>query len=225
MLGGSRPKRPVKRGVLGRSLLRSVHREGYVVYSRSTSGASRRSGIAAPRALAAHEALLELLGDDYPSLRLTYLEGTLEITTTSPERERIKTLIARLLELWALERDVRLEGYGAATFRKQAKERGLEPDECYVLGLLLEVPDIAIEVVHKHGGIDKLEVYAGLAVPEVWFWESGVLVPYVLTDAGYERRPSSELLPSLDLDQLSAFVRGAADQTSAVRAYREALRQ
>jgi Uma2 family endonuclease len=171
-----------------------------------------------------YEALIELLGDNHPSLRLTYLEGTLEVMTTSPERERIKKLLARLLELWALERDVKLEGYGAATFRRRAKERGLEPDECYVLDQLVDVPDIAIEIVHKHGGIDKLEVYAGLGVPEVWFWENERIIPYRLVGDAHERRESSELLPALDLDQLSTFVREAVDQSSAARAYRLALR-
>jgi Uma2 family endonuclease len=171
-----------------------------------------------------YEALLDLLGDDYPSLRLTYLEGTLEVMTTSPEHERIKKLIARLLELWALERDVKLEGYGAATFRKRATERGLEPDECYVLDRLVDVPDIAIEVVHKHGGIDKLDVYGGLGVQEVWFWEDTRLIVYSLAEDGYDRSERSGLLPSLDLEELSRFVATAEDQTTAARAYREALR-
>jgi hypothetical protein len=30
----------------------------------------------------------------------------------------------------ALERDVPLNGYGSTTFRKRAKERGIDPDEC-----------------------------------------------------------------------------------------------
>jgi Uma2 family endonuclease len=171
-----------------------------------------------------YEGLLELLADDHPSLRLTYLEGSLEIMTTSPEHERLKKLIARLLELWALERNVRLEGYGAATFRKRAKERGLEPDECYVLTQLVDVPDIAIEVVHKHGGLDKLSVYAGLGVREVWFWENERLVPYLLGNAGYEPKERSALLPDLDLAELGAVVAAAADQTSAVQDYRKRLR-
>jgi Uma2 family endonuclease len=172
-----------------------------------------------------YEALLAVLGDDHPALRLTYLKGTLEIMTTSPEHERIKKLIARLIELWALENDIRLEGYGAATFRKKAAERGLEPDECYVLGDLVDVPDLAIEVVHTHGGVDKLDVYAGLGVREVWFWETGTLVPYVLGPRGYERRHASALLSALDLGELSRFVRDARDQTSALQDYRRALRQ
>lgn len=170
-----------------------------------------------------YDALVALLGDDYPALRLTYLEGTLEIRTTSPEHEHVKKMIARLLELWALERDVALEGYGAATFRKAAAERGLEPDECYTIGLLEDVPHLAIEVVRTHGGIDKLDVYLGLGVPEVWFWEEGRLSVYRASGDRYERRERSELLPSLDLDQLSAFVR-MPSQVDAVRAYRDALR-
>ena len=45
--------------------------------------------------------------------------------------------------------------------------RGVEPDECYCLGTLAEIPDIAIEIALTSGGIDKLEVYRGLQVPEV----------------------------------------------------------
>ncbi len=173
-----------------------------------------------------YEGLLKSLGNKHPSLRLTYLEGSLEIMTTSPEHERIKTLLARLVEIWAMERDVQLEGYGSATFRRKAAKRGLEPDECYVLGgKLVDVPDIAIEVVHRHGGIDKLAVYQGLGVPEVWFWENETVVPYVLGKKGYRKLRASRLLPDLDLAQLGDFVRGAKDQTSAVKAFRAALLQ
>jgi len=94
--------------------------------------------------------------DHMPGLRMTYLEGVLEITSPSLDHEAIKTSLARLLEIYALERDVPLNGYGSTTFRKRAKERGLEPDECYCVGPIKEVPDIAIEVVLSSGGIDKL---------------------------------------------------------------------
>jgi Uma2 family endonuclease len=174
-----------------------------------------------------YEALLAALGDDYPALRMTYLQGTLEIMTTSPTHERIKTIIARLLEIWALERDVVFNGYGAATFRKRQAERGLEPDECYVLGELKDFPDLAIEVVHTHGGIDKLKVYAGLGVREVWFWENGSFAIYALQGDAYQRREKSTLLSALDVAELALFVRRAveeSDQTAVVRAYQSALR-
>ncbi len=44
---------------------------------------------------------------DSPGVRMTYLEGALEIMTTSRGHEVTKTQIARLLELFCLERDIR----------------------------------------------------------------------------------------------------------------------
>ncbi len=170
-----------------------------------------------------YEGMLRLLGDDHPSLRLTYLRGTLEIMTTSPRHERFKKLIARLLEAWAEERDVRLDGYGAATFRSAAAERGLEPDECYALGELGSAPDLAIEVIERHHDINKLDVYAGLGVREVWFWEEGRLTVHSLEAGRYSESPASRLLPALDLVQLVSFVRDG-DQTGLVREYRRVLK-
>lgn len=71
--------------------------------------------------------------------------------------------------------------------------------------------------------MDKLEVYAGLSIAEVWFWENAEIVPYILVGSGYERRSSSDLLPSLDLAQLSGVVREATDQTGALKRYRSLL--
>ena len=160
--------------------------------------------------------------DHIPGLRMTYLEGVLEIMSPSLEHEGIKKSLARLLEIYALEKGIELNGYGSSTFRKRARERGLEPDECYCVGVIKEVPDIAIEVIVWSGGIDRLEVYRGLEVPEVWFWEDGRLTLHQLEGDRYRPAARSRLLPALDLEQLLAFVRPDA-QTEAVRAYREAL--
>ena len=42
------------------------------------------------------------------TLRMTYLEGTLELMTTSPEHERFKKIIARLIKAFARDLDARL---------------------------------------------------------------------------------------------------------------------
>jgi Uma2 family endonuclease len=168
---------------------------------------------------------LRLAFDELPAVRLTYREGELDIMVTSPAHERIKTMLARLLETYAVECGVDLNGYGSTTFRKRARERGLEPDECYVLGSpLAEIPDLAIEVALPSGGIDKLDVYAGLAIPEVWIWRDDALEVWHLADGAdaYDRRPRSALLPDLDLDALVRFVPWP-NQTAAIRAYRETL--
>ena len=166
---------------------------------------------------------LRALLDEQPGVRLTFLEGTLEIMTPSPEHERTKTLIARLIEAYSVQRQIPLNGYGSTTFSREAQERGLEPDECYVLGSSLKtVPDIAIEVVITSGGIDKLAVYRGLGIPEVWFFHGEAFHLYRLGDTGYERVPRSTFLPDLDLDLLASFV-DRQDQTAAVRDYQSAL--
>jgi len=166
-----------------------------------------------------------LLGDvlgHRPGLHLTYLRGTLEIMTTSPLHEHLKTLIARLVELHALVRGVRILGFGSATYRREDKERGLEPDECYCIGTKKDFPDLAIEVVVTRG-MNKLEVYAGLGVAEVWVYEDGRFSVYQLGPAGYAPQPASRFFSDLDFAVLAEYV-AMPDQDDAVRAYWERLR-
>ena len=162
--------------------------------------------------------------DNIPGLRLTYLEGMLELFMPSEEHEEVKKLLARMLEWYALERGIRLYAFGSATYRKQATARGLEPDECYYVETKKEFPDIAIEIVLTSGLLDKLEVYRGLGVPEVWVWQAGSLAIYRLRGDRYEQMTQSEFLPELDLNLL---VRCASmpDQHDAIVAFRDALRQ
>lgn len=174
-----------------------------------------------------YEALVAARGDERGP-RMTYLEGTLELMSPSDDHEWIKKTLARLLEAYALERALPLEGYGAWTVKKKEKKRGLEPDECYVLGPShkvrpIERPDIAIEVVWSHWGVDKLEVYRGLAVPEVWVWRNGALRAYRLEDEGYVEHERSALIPDLDLAMLASLV-DRPSQTEAVQALLARLR-
>lgn len=76
-----------------------------------------------------------------------------------------------------------------------AKQRGLEPDECYCLGQKKEFPDLAIEIVLTRGLVDKLDIYRGLGVTEVWVWDAEQFRVYHLREDRYEQRSASELLP------------------------------
>ena len=167
---------------------------------------------------------LRLTLDDFPGLRMTYLEGTLEIMTPSPEHEMSKTIIARLVERYADEIEINFNGLGSTTFRKEAKARGLEPDECYCVGEVKEIPDIAIEVTITSGGIDKLAVYQGLEVPEVLFWQGGKFSLYRLREQGYEAITKSEFLPQLDLSLLARYVK-PSNQSQAVKDFINAVSQ
>jgi len=169
-----------------------------------------------------YENLLTILGD-YPGLRLIYLEGILEIFIPSAEHEMIKKAIARLLERYAEEVDILLHGYGSTTFRLAAKARGLEPDECYCINTLKELPDLAIEVNLTSGGVDQLAIYQGLGVCEVLIWQNNQLKPYNLRAGSYSETDKSEFFPDLDWQLLAQYIR-PKEQPQAVKEFIQAIR-
>lgn len=160
---------------------------------------------------------------DSPGIRMTYLEGTLEIMSPSRAHEVDKKQIARLLELFCLERDIPLFGYGSMTLRREEQRRGLEADECYCRGRDGAVPELALEVIASSPLLDKLEVYRGLGVREVWIYRGGRLEVQALRVEGYERVPRSEIFPEIDLATIARYA-ALPDQHAALRAFRDELR-
>lgn len=127
----------------------------------------------------AYEALLEAIGDR--RLRHSYDDGTLEIMSPLKRHDRIKTLLARILEMTAFELDTDIQSIGSTTLRKQPRRKGLEPDECYYIAHEEAVrfeedydpnrdppPDLAIEVDVTHSAVSRMDIYSELGVPEVW---------------------------------------------------------
>ncbi len=152
--------------------------------------------------------------------RLAYLDGAVELMTTSREHETIKRCIATLVEVFCHERRIPWSSYGNWTLDDQSEHAGVEPDDCYVFDpdpRRKPLPDLAIEVIWTSGGIDKLEIYRRLHIGEVWFWQADVITPYLLTPSGYERRDHSVCLPGIDLAVVSELalvepMSAAADQ-------------
>ncbi|HEY5924692.1 MAG TPA: Uma2 family endonuclease [Kofleriaceae bacterium] len=159
-----------------------------------------------------------------PRPRMAYLDGELEVMTMSRRHELVKIMLGRLVEAFAEEMDIPLDGYGNTTWQKEAELAGLEPDECYSIGELGEFPDLAIEVVHTSGGINKLEIYRRLSVSEVWFWINGRVYVYRLAGK-YKLVANSVALPGIDLDAIAHIIATtrSGGQTAAVRAFRKTL--
>jgi Uma2 family endonuclease len=169
------------------------------------------------------ETFLAIRGDR-AGVRVTYLEGQLEIMSPSRTHEMLKTMIARLLVAYTEEKGLVFEGYGSMTMRNAPKLRGIEPDECYAVGAAKEFPDLAVEVVWTHGGIDKLDVYRGLGVKEVWIWKKEELNAYELRGGAYVQIAESVIIPGLTPSFIRAFL-DCETQTEAVRKLRAALRK
>jgi Uma2 family endonuclease len=158
--------------------------------------------------------LLDQLGDR-PGFRVTYLDGVLEIVAPSLRHEDVKSRIGDLLPIYFLETDTEYYPKGSTTFRQQERRGGTEADESYGIGTDKAIPDLAIEVVITSGGLNRLEVYHRLGVPEVWFWQNDRFSLYHLREEtpaafiptfGYEAISQSELLPYLKIERFAEYV-------------------
>ncbi len=165
------------------------------------------------------EAAFESVG----GIKFAYLDGILEIMTVSPEHEETKGTIRALLEAYLREKGIRFYIKGGPTLGSKEQGARKEPDESYNLQTKKAMPDLAIEVTFTSGGIDKLQLYKRLGIPEVWFWEDGVLSIYYLREE-YEKVDRSELLPELDIALLVKYVT-YFDQYDAVTEFIQALKE
>jgi len=159
---------------------------------------------------------------DTRSVRLTYVDGRLEIVSpVGQEHENRKQSISYLLEAYLDLKGIRFYGRGGFTLKKPERAAG-EPDESYCIGTDKPLPDLVVEVVVTSDALSKLPLYQALAIPEVWIWRRDDLEVYSLEGDSYRRSPGSRLLPDLDIELLAAHAR-MPDQYDAVRAFRRAI--
>ena len=164
---------------------------------------------------------------DRPGYRLSFLDGVLEIRRMPGERhETVKKRIAALVELFLLMAGFDFTPTGSMTLESEAGAVKREADESYKIAPGRVRPDIAIEVVFTSGGINKLEAYKRLHIPEVWFWGDGILEIYHLRgeDASlhYERISKSEALSGINLDLLAQCIT-MANYVDAVKRFQQFL--
>jgi Uma2 family endonuclease len=173
-------------------------------------------------------------------IRITYDRGVMELMTLSPEHERAKKRLARLIEALAEEMDIDFAAYGSMTCRRADIERGLEPDECYWFTHEEAMrgrdkidfrrdppPDLAVEVEISHSSIARLPLYASLGMPEVWRWDGKRLRVGLLGDDGeYHDGDRSLIFPFLPVAELIPFLTmREPSEMRAVRAFREWVRE
>jgi Uma2 family endonuclease len=142
-------------------------------------------------------------GDDRPGPRLFYLDGELEIVTTSIEHERIKKWIGGPVTDYFEYLGTEIFPRGQATMRLRLKEAAAEPDESWCIGAEKEFPDLVLEIALTSGGVNKLEIYRRFKVPEVWFWRRDHLEIFALGSSGaYSKVQKSRLLRGLNIPLL-----------------------
>lgn len=187
-----------------------------------------------------YEAILALVGD-HASVRITYDRGDLELMSPSADHEQFKMLLDRVILVMTEELALPCRALGSTTWRKHPLDRGLEPDQCYYLAntprvvgkktIDLDVdppPDLAIEVEISRSALNRMGIYAGLGVPEVWRFDGETLhVERLQPDRTYaevDASPSfSMLLPAEIVRWL--ILAEDLDQTPWVRQFRAWVRE
>ncbi|WP_435010911.1 Uma2 family endonuclease [Tundrisphaera lichenicola] len=166
-----------------------------------------------------YEALLKLVGDRR-TIRVTYDRGTVELMSPLPVHERYGYLLGRMIQAITEELEIPMTCTRSMTFRRRSKDRGLEADDSYYIANVhlvpdedridLEVvppPDLAIEVEITNSILSRLDVYAGLGVPEIWRFDGVRLTVLILGREGvYAPSDTSLSLPFLPMDEIVRFL-------------------
>jgi Uma2 family endonuclease len=171
---------------------------------------------------------------------LTYDRGTLEIMSPQPRHEEYKWVISRWLVLLAAELGLDVRPGGNTTFRREDRERGLEPDDCFWIASEPAIrgkvdldfsvdppPDLAIEIDISRHGVDRESIYAALGVPELWRYNGRALRVYILQpDGTYRSSGKSKSFPFLPLAEFQAFLQRPAglSESEWVRSFQEWVR-
>jgi Uma2 family endonuclease len=166
---------------------------------------------------------------DRPGYRLSFLDGILEIKLMPGEpHETVKKRIAALLELYLLMAGFDFTPTGSMTLESETGKVKREADESYKLAPDRRLPDLAIEIVFSSGGINKLEAYKRLKIPELWFWEDGLLEVYHLRGEGdglhYEKISSSEEVQGIDLELLGRCI-NMVNHVDAIKTFQQAVQK
>lgn len=182
------------------------------------------------------------LGDVFGErqVRVTFDRGTLEIMTLSLPHESFNSILAELVACLADELGLPRVNVGSTTFKKKELDAGLEPDNCFYLdssprirgkrSLDLDVdppPDLAIEIDISRSSLNRLGIYAGLKVREVWRFDGETLEVRRLIGDEYQLVESSPQFPCVPIAVLQAILRRSLDEDhgSLMREFRTWLRE
>jgi Uma2 family endonuclease len=165
-----------------------------------------------------YEAMLDIVGERH--IRVTYDRGTMEVAMPSQRHERATQLFGLFVPRLAEKLEILYEPLGMTTWRKPDAERGLEADQCYYIQnqavvrdrelLDLDIdppPDLAIEVDITSSSLNRMEIYAGLRVPEVWRYDGQAVTFFRLSPEGqYQESDESLSFPGLRPGDVLRFV-------------------
>ena len=181
------------------------------------------------------ENILAELGDNRSS-RVAYDQGTLEITMPSQKHEYYKEIIRDLIKYLAEELDLDCESLGSTTWKRKDLLKGAEPDNCFYIQNEPAIravkpnidlskdppPDLILEVDYTSPSLNRLPIYAGLEVPEIWIYNMKVLSIYQLEAGKYKETDASLAFGTFPVKEIPSFIK--KNITASPRELRQSFR-
>jgi len=174
-------------------------------------------------------------------IRLSYIDGMLEIMVTKNSHEHYKKMLAKLIEATVLEGNIPVRSGGNMTFQRDDLEKGFEPDECWWIAHEEQVrrkaefdfkidpaPDLAVEIEMSRSLVNRISIYAAIGVAEIWRFDGSKLrFCHLQSDGTYKDCTSSLSFPFLGPADLLPYlaVDDDCDETTLIRQYVQWLRE
>lgn len=163
-----------------------------------------------------------LLADDEERRipRMSYDQGVLELVTPSMPHDEDARIVEQTVVIVAANLGVPIRVAGGTTFKRRDMERGFEADASFYIqseerirgqrevDLLVDPPpDLVLEMEVSRSALDKLALFGGMGIPEVWRCDGERVTIHVLHQDAYRESASSLALPALTSDVLTRFLR------------------
>jgi Uma2 family endonuclease len=186
-----------------------------------------------------YEHLLADLSDE-SAIRLTYLDGRLEIMSPSDAHEICNRNLELIINLVLLEYGINAKRLGSKTFKTFKKKYGFEPDSCFYIQNFQRVkgvqridlltdppPDLVVEIDITHTTLDKFAIYAQAGVPEIWRHDGDKLKFHALIGSAYVEAQNSLAFPFLASSLVDEVLRNLTEleDVSVLQGFRDWLQK
>ncbi len=165
---------------------------------------------------------LQAAKGDNSNPRFAYDQGALEITMLSHEHEQANRALADIFATLADVLEIDFSNAGSTTFDREDLEKALEPDTCFYVQqadvmrgkkridpLTDPPPELVIEVDVSSSSLNKLPIYAGLGVSEIWRWRLHGVSILRLEHGAYHQQQASVVLPGVTGEQLTYLLQAS----------------
>ncbi|ABA21502.1 conserved hypothetical protein [Trichormus variabilis ATCC 29413] len=185
------------------------------------------------------KAILADMGNERNS-RFAYDRGIVEIMTPLMPHENFNRLIEGFIIVLCEEFSLEVKSTGSLTLTRDDLEKGGEPDSSYYIQNEFLIrdkenidlahdppPDLVLEVDYSRPKINKLSLYASMAIPQFWKYNGTVLQIYSLSGNEYIEVEFSPTFVPVSVKDIPRFIQESKKigQLAAKSAFRTWVRQ